>query len=83
MTRPKRLFLYEETMLLALRDENGTVATGYSEFAVSVMPVFSGHTSAGASIQPINRSPGSIASLNFDTTANHMFGPIGDHKIVE
>ncbi|WP_213998223.1 GPP34 family phosphoprotein [Arsukibacterium sp.] len=31
----KPLFLYEELMLLALRDEEGTIATGYIEYAVA------------------------------------------------
>jgi len=35
MTDLKPLFLYEEIMLLALRDEEGTVATGYSEYVVA------------------------------------------------
>ncbi len=35
MTQPKRLFLYEEIMLLALRDQKGTLATNYSEYAVA------------------------------------------------
>jgi Golgi phosphoprotein 3 len=35
MTDPKSLFLYEEIMLLALRNEKGTVATGYVEYAVA------------------------------------------------
>jgi len=35
MTQPKRLFLYEEIMLLALRDQKGTLATNYSEIAVA------------------------------------------------
>jgi hypothetical protein len=35
MVERKRLHLYEEVMLLALRDEEGTVATGYSEYVVA------------------------------------------------
>ena len=35
MAHPKPLFLYEEIMLLALRNEKGTVATSYSEYAVA------------------------------------------------
>ena len=33
--RDKPLFLYEEIMLLALRDEKGTIATGYSEYVAA------------------------------------------------
>jgi Golgi phosphoprotein 3 len=35
MTSPKPLFLYEEIMLLALRNEKGTIATCFSEYAVA------------------------------------------------
>ena len=35
MTTGRQLHLYEEIMLLALRDEEGTVATGYSEHVVA------------------------------------------------
>lgn len=35
MAYSKSLFLYEEIMLLALRNEKGTIATGFSEFAVA------------------------------------------------
>jgi hypothetical protein len=35
MTRPRRLFLYEEIMLLALRNEKGTTATGFPEYLVA------------------------------------------------
>jgi hypothetical protein len=35
MTKRKQLNLYEEIMLLALRDEEGTIATGYSEHVVA------------------------------------------------
>ena len=35
MTKEKSLFLYEEIMLLALRDEKGTVATGFPEHVVA------------------------------------------------
>lgn len=35
MVNDKPLFLYEELMLLALRDEEGTLATGYIEYAVA------------------------------------------------
>jgi hypothetical protein len=35
MTDLDRLFLYEEIMLLALRDEKGTVVTSFSEYAVA------------------------------------------------
>jgi len=35
MAKRKPLFLYEEIMLLALRDEEGTIATGYSEYVVA------------------------------------------------
>lgn len=34
-TRKKPLFLYEEVMLLALRDEKGTIATGFAEQVVA------------------------------------------------
>ncbi len=35
MTHSKPLFLYEEIMLLALRNQRGTVATGYAEYVVA------------------------------------------------
>jgi len=35
MANGKPLFLYEEIMLLALRAEEGTIATGYSEYVVA------------------------------------------------
>lgn len=35
MTNPKPLFLYEEIMLLALRNEKGTLATCFSQYAVA------------------------------------------------
>lgn len=35
MTDPKSLFLYEEIMLLALRDKQGTVTTDYLEYAIA------------------------------------------------
>ncbi len=35
MVKSETLFLYEEIMLLALRDEEGTIATGYSEYVVA------------------------------------------------
>jgi len=35
MTQPQRLYLYEEIMLLALRNHKGTLATSYSEYAVA------------------------------------------------
>lgn len=35
MTRSTPLFLYEEIMLLMLRNEKGTVATGFPEYAVA------------------------------------------------
>jgi Golgi phosphoprotein 3 len=35
MTSPKPLFLYEEIMLLALRNEKGTIVTCFSEYAVA------------------------------------------------
>ena len=35
MAKVKPLFLYEEIMLLALRDEEGTIATGYPEYVVA------------------------------------------------
>ena len=35
MDKDKPLFLYEEVMLLALRDEQGTIATGFVEQAVA------------------------------------------------
>ncbi len=35
MAHVKALALYEEIMLLALRNERGTVATSYSEYAVA------------------------------------------------
>ena len=35
MAQGKPLFLYEEIMLLALRDEEGTIANGYCEFMVA------------------------------------------------
>ena len=35
MTDPTALYLYEEIMLLALRNKEGTVATGFSEYAVA------------------------------------------------
>jgi hypothetical protein len=35
MAKDKPLFLYEEVMLLALRDEQGTIATGFAEHAVA------------------------------------------------
>ena len=35
MVREKPLFLYEEIMLLALRDEKGTIATGFPEQVVA------------------------------------------------
>jgi len=35
MNASQSLFLYEEILLLALRDEKGTVATGYLEYAVA------------------------------------------------
>lgn len=35
MTYAKPLYLYEEIMLLALRNEKGTVATDYAEYAVA------------------------------------------------
>ena len=40
MVKGKPLFLYEEIMLLALRDEQGTIATGFPEQVVAgaIMP---------------------------------------------
>ncbi len=35
MNDPNALWLYEEIMLLALRDKQGTISTGYSEYAVA------------------------------------------------
>jgi Golgi phosphoprotein 3 len=35
IAKPKPLFLYEEIMLLALRDEQGTIATGFPEQMVA------------------------------------------------
>jgi Golgi phosphoprotein 3 len=35
MANSKPLHLYEEIMLLALRDEQGTIATGFAEQAVA------------------------------------------------
>ena len=35
MTNQSQLFLYEEIMLLALRDEQGTIATGFAEQVVA------------------------------------------------
>ena len=35
MAKDKALFLYEEVMLLALRDEQGTIATGFVEHVVA------------------------------------------------
>lgn len=35
MSRPNSLHLYEEILLLALRDEQGTVATSYAEYALA------------------------------------------------
>ena len=35
MAKDKPLFLYEEIMLLALRDEEGTIATGFPEYVVA------------------------------------------------
>jgi golgi phosphoprotein 3 len=35
MAAPKSLFLYEEIMLLALRNEKGTLVTGFVEYAVA------------------------------------------------
>ena len=35
MTKDKSLHLYEEVMLLALRDEEGTIATGYAEHVLA------------------------------------------------
>jgi hypothetical protein len=35
MAKGKPLFLYEEIMLLALRDEEGTIATGFTEHVVA------------------------------------------------
>ena len=35
MARNKPLFLYEEIMLLALRDEQGTIATGFPEQVIA------------------------------------------------
>jgi len=35
MIRPKRLYLYEEVLLLALRNEKGTIASGFAEYAVA------------------------------------------------
>lgn len=35
MTPPQRLYLYEEIMLLALRDQKGTLLTSNAEYAVA------------------------------------------------
>ena len=35
MARDKSLHLYEEIMLLALRDEKGTIATGFPEQVIA------------------------------------------------
>ena len=35
MAEDKSLFLYEEVMLLALRDKEGTIATGFAEYVVA------------------------------------------------
>ena len=35
MSYPKSLFLYEEIMLLALRNESGTIAANYTEYVVA------------------------------------------------
>lgn len=35
MTRPRRLYLYEEIMLLALRNEKGTTSTSFAEHLVA------------------------------------------------
>lgn len=35
MEKGKQLYLYEEILLLALRDEQGTIATGFTEQVVA------------------------------------------------
>ena len=35
IAKGKPLFLYEEIMLLALRDEEGTISTGYAEYVIA------------------------------------------------
>ncbi len=51
MDKGKPLFMYEEIMLLTLRDEEGTIATGYSEYliagAILAELLFDRHISVG------------------------------------